>query len=482
MSEEPSLPRLPPNTPSLSNKPLKRTRAQWHGPSQAFNSSDPAFFSSDDDPGLDNYTEGRRKKRYVGSWFQQQPASADSTFGDVTIQVIGPKPKRTLARQVDSGVYLGSDGVESDIEIPDMIPAQSRLPQLEQRPRPARITSTEAKLQAIIRECIDAEKETVDGWSLGLEEISDETISLLSQITYIPQVTKDVAFQARELRLGLLLANNLLTRLPGSLFDVSNLTVLSLRGNNLTDIPPSIYRLQNLQELNVSQNKLRHLPAELLDLTKSGTLRLLVLHPNPLLQPATQLSDRKKTSYTFISQTSSHAMTFATAYLGRSPLQISTSAGRVISDFSLGVEGEALPVDIEGVEKTYRPTAIPSLFELALRRCYSSSELPLLRSYLADDIGHVAEAFDRLVEQKKAGGLTCSRCRKIIATPVLEWVEWRIICDLRPSAGSEILGRSIIINEGEAIPVPLLHRACSWRCGPKEEVKLDWGGFDEVEV
>ncbi|KAG7138509.1 hypothetical protein HYQ45_004381 [Verticillium longisporum] len=70
MADEPSLPRLPAiswneHTQSFSNNPRKRGRARRSSNATPLfnNSSDPAVFSSDDDPALDNYVEGRRKKR-----------------------------------------------------------------------------------------------------------------------------------------------------------------------------------------------------------------------------------------------------------------------------------------------------------------------------------------------------------------------------------------------------------------------------------
>ena len=84
-------------------------------------SSDPAVFSSDDDPALENV--GKRKKRYVGSWFRQMPASSDSALGEDSEASSSSrsrrKPKRTLKRQFDSGVYVdgGEMAASSDEEL-----------------------------------------------------------------------------------------------------------------------------------------------------------------------------------------------------------------------------------------------------------------------------------------------------------------------------------------------------------------------------
>ena len=176
-AREPSLPPLPAiswdaHTQSFAKR--KRSTA-----SQVFSdSSDPAIFSSDDDPALDNYVEGRhKKKRYVGSWFQQRPASSDSGLS-VRPESSG-RPESRWKRPfvpVDSGVFMGSDSSIDDIldELPPAKANKAILPpatakptvaQLGQVPRPSqkgKRSDTEAKVQEIIRQCIDRGIEDVD--------------------------------------------------------------------------------------------------------------------------------------------------------------------------------------------------------------------------------------------------------------------------------------------------------------------------------
>ncbi|KAJ9120206.1 hypothetical protein QFC22_003106 [Naganishia vaughanmartiniae] len=66
----------------------------------------------------------------------------------------------------------------------------------------------------------------------------------------------------------LILSNNMLTCLPSTLFQVTNLVVLTLRHNQLTELPGAINELKNLKELNVSNNKIasKTLPPAILDL------------------------------------------------------------------------------------------------------------------------------------------------------------------------------------------------------------------------
>ena len=164
MAEEPSLPRLAwdPITESFhNNRPQKRVRL-----SSPPMSSDPAIFSSDDDPSADNYTAERRKKKYRGPWYRQQPAS-DSGSQDSQDRDNSKKSKRTLERQFDSGVFMGSDGTdvdegmeefESDNEI-----SSSKLPLRQSRTtQTARPPSAEELAQRQIADCLETGNENID--------------------------------------------------------------------------------------------------------------------------------------------------------------------------------------------------------------------------------------------------------------------------------------------------------------------------------
>ncbi|KAG8680183.1 hypothetical protein FRC11_002841, partial [Ceratobasidium sp. 423] len=75
------------------------------------------------------------------------------------------------------------------------------------------------------------------------------------------------------------LANNHITALPSELFQLNNLTLLSLRGNKLRSLPPAIGNLKALRSLNIANNELTTLPSELSYLN----LQTLLLDPNPFL-------------------------------------------------------------------------------------------------------------------------------------------------------------------------------------------------------
>lgn len=509
MADELSLPSLSSgswddDSQSISHNPRKRVRQQEskNAPPLAYNSSDPAIFSSDDDPALDNYVEGRRKKRYIGSWFQQHPTSSDSTFSE-TIHV--PKQRRQWTRQADSGVYLGSDGNESDdLFDSSEISTRPKLPQLDRKPlRP--VSRVEQVARDKIRTCLEQGEETIDFWSMGLEEISNDTISPLSQFSCIPVVTKDVAFEQKDPSLKIYLAMNRLMRVPGALFDLTYLTILSLRGNKLTELPPAISKLRNLQELNVSQNRLRHLPVELLDLLNADSkLHTLVLHPNQFFQPEDDFQNLSEPSaFSIFSQAEMEdeaimLPSLLSRPLGRSPVQLSDTTGRVVSDFRLPLDWtiQILPVESEDDQDSTsestrsssttlemptdlsKAARVPSLLEVALRTCYGSSQLPEMVHYIPDGLLHLRQLLDRAVRQKQAGGVRCSRCKSLHVVSTAEWIEWRELRELRVSKQPvrdglvAVTPRPLSKVEGERA-VPFLHRGCSWRCGPRE-VEEKW--------
>lgn len=163
--EEPTLPPMPPgNNQGETVPPIPYTKRKRRTASHLFSdSSDVPVFSSDDDPAAENYVEARRtKKRFAGPWFsqEQQTEAGPSQLAS---------SKRTLQRQIDSGVFMGSD--TSLDEMLDHIPAPStsRLPELIQPPtkpplpaQPPQLSRPEAAARARIQSCIDNAVEIID--------------------------------------------------------------------------------------------------------------------------------------------------------------------------------------------------------------------------------------------------------------------------------------------------------------------------------
>ncbi|OAA79195.1 Leucine Rich Repeat domain protein [Akanthomyces lecanii RCEF 1005] len=523
MAEEPSLPALPAvswNEESQTFAKGSRKRLRPVHPNTGttapglYNSSDPAVFSSDDDPGLDNYSGGRRKRKYVGSWYQQFPTSSDSTFSEA--QQVLPRPKRTLRRQLDSGVFLGSDGTTDNESIPETIdlPIHSKFPRVERPPVPM-FSESEHVAQEKIRECLEQGNESIDFWSMGLEEISNETITPLAQLSCIPQVTRDVAFEQKDPELKIYLARNRLWRLPGSLFDLTFLTVLSLRDNKLSEIPSSISKLTNLRELNVAQNKLRTLPPQLLDLIgPTGRLKKLMLFPNPFAQPDRAIGDISDDGdmdvHDCVVSMRIGAVRPAVLgrFLGQSPLQLTTSKGRHTSRFTLSFATGKLPVEFarqdvndsdsemvlegSGDALAAKQSRVPSLVEAALRSCYRMSKPESIAQYIPNELHQLRTLVIQAGNQKHSGGLTCSTCRKLMVMPAVEWVEWRDLrtCYWLQAAGGRdvdpghIAARLIPLSRAQGeIAVPFLHQACSWLCGPMgRKLDLGWSRNFDVKV
>lgn len=171
MAEEPSLPSLPSGLApsSFFDRGRSGKRGRLTSTSPPF-SSDPPLFSSDDDPSAENYSDPKRrqKRKYRGPWYRQEPENAAFQQGE-------RKGKRTLQRQFDSGIWLGSDETDEDTDLDFLNNAQvpaflaKGLP-VAMRPSPlrSRITpsaeylSPEERARQHIEECLENGKEDVD--------------------------------------------------------------------------------------------------------------------------------------------------------------------------------------------------------------------------------------------------------------------------------------------------------------------------------
>eukprot|EP01134_Creolimax_fragrantissima_P004267 CFRG4267T1 len=122
--------------------------------------------------------------------------------------------------------------------------------------------------------------------SLNLVRLPED----IADIQYLTFASNKASGPFSSNNIQLYLANNSLTRLPPCIYNLVNVTVLSLRGNNLKELPSSIANLVNLTELSVSSNQLRMLPAELLKLPK---LENLGASPNPFVEESVVQVDRR---------------------------------------------------------------------------------------------------------------------------------------------------------------------------------------------
>jgi hypothetical protein len=161
MPEELHLPRhaWDPKTESLSNN-LPRKRVRLSSPPI---SSDPAIFSSDDDPSVDNYhTQERNKKKFRGPWYQQRPASDEGSLD--SHEHDQKKSKRKFERQFDSGVFMGSDGTDMEDAAEEFEPEPASLPLRQPRVIQTQkaAPTLEELAQGQIQRCLDDGDESID--------------------------------------------------------------------------------------------------------------------------------------------------------------------------------------------------------------------------------------------------------------------------------------------------------------------------------
>ncbi|KAG0650493.1 Leucine-rich repeat SHOC-2 [Hyphodiscus hymeniophilus] len=513
MADEPSLPRLacdPINHSFLSGRARKRVRLE-----SPLISSDPALFSSDDDPSAENYTQGRRKQTYRGPWYSQRPASDQDSqdFPDNP-----KKSKRTFERQFDSGVWLGSDGTDLDESADGMLSnneswnlpmRQSRAIQTKDDP-----PSPEVLAREQIELCLEEGNESIDLSSQCLTLLSNATIRPLAAFSCVPPVTEGV-FSRIEPMLKIFLASNNLTKLPAELFNLNSLTVLSLRANRIYELPPGIGKLRNLQELNISQNGMQYLPFEILDLfSEDHRLQTFIIHPNNFFQAR------------FPEQESAQIIQKDLPYkigLGNRARPRRVAPGRISADerrrpFSpqwevsykartevrfLDINGShlkgpnfsnqilfgpqkfnELPVAAVGdiptppLPRGNQLSRAPSLLEVALVACSRTPQLPYLQSMLPKPC---PEYFPRLlatVAAKKESGTTkCTICDRDFIVPRTEWIEWWEIAKRVGEKGMASAASPLrqMENERDVLErmVPLMRRGCSWLCVP-ETLNIEW--------
>lgn len=553
MGEDPTLPRLPFGPNSIfaqDSNPHKRVR------SSPPVSSDPPLFSSDDDPSADNYenVRARQKKRFRGPWFKQELA-------DMSSQRQTGKSKRTLERQFDSAVWLGSDSTDADddadfstrIPFPNSfrgrIPIGSRpcLPVSSQSSRPE--TSPEQKAREQIDQCLEDGKEDIDlsyvylrlhPWkvqqtndahrSRGLTQLSNNMFKPLASFVTVPEMGEGVPFQNLRPALKIYLASNQLKRLPGEIFNLHSLSVLSLRSNELVELPSCIGKSRRLVELNIANNLLRFLPYEILDLFAGPSkLQILHVHPNPfygpevttkdsnvLLSPMEELDrvsellkircispERERAwhpQWTIAYKCRSYVrfididgtLVKGPALPGDEPLFISSSAKpmfthSLLRSFFGGNKVPVAPHDDNpeppmpflGLRSTTVSHA-PSLFEVAVKMWSQIPNGPGLKDWLGyDPPEKPARLLEdaRVLRETEAGDRRCTICKRPFVIPRTEWIEWWQVARVQEATPSSSIPspqrtKNNLRDEAESM-IPFLRRGCSWKCLPEKVILRD---------
>jgi hypothetical protein len=456
-------------------------------------SSDPLF--SEDASELDFKDEEeqpKRKRLFKGPWWD-----------------VGRRPRQSLRknmmkkerfRNVDSGVWMGSDG--SDDSLP-MDPPRMKLAFRDEssRPQQQRLGSGNdpvAFADRVVQGCLETGRETIDLSGIGLTVISNATLGPLHQMIRhahddLTQPPSEDMFAPLTPSIQLFLYGNLLTSLPSELFNLTNVTVLSLRNNGLREIPSSITKLSKLAELNIAGNQLASLPWELLNMLRSTEDACKVsLRPNPFRVPRlsrdVELPSQIEENQDQMESSSAAAMLSRKLemrfirgrqalnggdadttprkkrnskeqliFLAPSRIMFRESDGALArSALNTGAEEEnaweAPVLETQYPPRTQASLIAPSLFELALRSAQLNYDLRDVSSALPKDTPPtVAQAFAQAARGAEYGNERCSTCSKSFVVARAEWLEYWF-------HGHEYYDLS------EEKILPFKRKACSWDC------------------
>ena len=290
-----------------------------------------------------------------------------------------------------------------------------------------------------------------------MQQIRMPTLRPLRYHTRImPKQGKGDRYQTLTPALRLYLSNNLLEEVPGEVFHLKNLEVLSLRSNYLTEILPSIGEFNNLKELNLGSNQLNWLPWELLGLLHAN-LQKCMIYPNPFFRPVPStwnyVSRPKPESGEPYQVASTHIafLDITGASLRHWPPAPSSlpehwPEPKADDDFLRPPAGER--------------TKTPSLLELALRVCKKSPQASQFPFLIPDDSPeHLKHLLQKTWKFKEAGGKSCSICGNEYIIPRTEWIEWWYCIPEQGFRGH--LDNCVALQK---MPIPLLRRGCSWAC------------------
>ncbi|KUL91486.1 hypothetical protein ZTR_01477 [Talaromyces verruculosus] len=464
-------------------------------------SSDPALFSSDDIPSssLENYNgqqiEHSRKRRYRGTW-----------WGEMAEEVKRKRADFKEKRNMDSGVWMGSDELSSDCLLSseasscedfmarawagqnqDAVPKfaagatetqnDNQIGQIAGPVFAARNirhldeSQEHRDARAMVNECLEKGQEGVDLSNFGLKNIPTGLLRPLVHLTKQPAVSDgpvtDEVFTSLTPSLRLFLSGNSLKDLTSEIFELGNLNVLSVRNNELVEIPGAIRKLTNLQEINLSVNQLTTLPWEILWLIRKGDLKQLTVHPNPFLSFGKEArhiehwhhgngleSDLRSCEY----EGPIPEEAWAPIHIATSHVQRFDAEGRLVSNKALG--------KLENPTTQTPMSRVPSLRELALLEC---NKAPYLDQFLADDATSaeypepVIRLLRKAISVRNAGGMSCSVCHRSFVIPRTQWIEWW------DCATYENGLKSPRAPGAELRPLPFLRRGCSWGCVPNVE-------------
>jgi hypothetical protein len=278
-----------------------------------------------------------------------------------------------------------------------------------------------------------------------------------------PPLTED-SYSSLQPFLRLFLAGNSLQTVPGELFELDSLKVLSLRYNKLTEIPPAIRKLTLLQEVNLAVNRLQYLPWELLWLIKKGDLKHMIVRPNPLVQIDEAEVEQWHSPEGTEMESPEGALKLCD-YEGPAPeeawapIHVATSPVR-----RYNMEGMSVEAQTSGryaTQPSEKESRVPSLREVSLLACTRST---LFEQMSDAEMADYPVLIFRLLRQARGvwngGDRSCSVCHRSFVIARAEWIEWW-------DCSTYENGLKGPRCPGERLrPLPFRRLGCSWACVP----------------
>ncbi|KAF2733761.1 hypothetical protein EJ04DRAFT_406432, partial [Polyplosphaeria fusca] len=257
-------------------------------------SSEPPIFSSDgpaDAADVANYTLGRPKRKFQGSWWEGTEA-----------EDIRPDTKKSrFTRNFDSGVWMMSDdstpeadlnaangNLEHSVSAIDTGDESVNVPTYH-------VTDNSVQPREALKYLIDLKIETgLKAFHLDYMGLRDTDLGHLSKLAQIikepleapgPSAPGPEYYRSMLPELEIDLTRNELRHLAPELF-LLNIKYLRLRHNKIEELPPQIGSFKHLRCLDVALNDLKTLPYDLLQLTQQSiqdkAFKLIITF-NPLL-------------------------------------------------------------------------------------------------------------------------------------------------------------------------------------------------------
>jgi Leucine rich repeat len=309
----------------------------------------------------------------------------------------------------------------------------------------ARKASLYAAVGRVIDHCLEAGNETVDLSSMSLDDVPNESLRRLKALTKHAMIMNVPLTQMRyspiEVALQLYLSNNTIAAFPSEILNLTSLRVLSLRQNRLTEIPAALARLPHLEQLNLSGNQLQHLPHEMLRLHDRQRFSLIAT-PNPFAELQTPIAPN---------------LDLEDFRSWRAPRLVSQGTPTFFH-----ADASTVKIDVNLVAAN--SGRVPSLLELALRKCKDLQEVAEINDWCCTGGGPSSLKLPLALAQQTTayGDFECTICSRRFVVPRVQWLEWWNV----PTWPRSCHGFN---RKLPPAIIPFLRRGCSWACVKEPE-------------